>query len=352
MEKYCRYHFLACRNQSPYTPDQPRWYCPQCKLVLNEEDLIELEPCEANKRRSLYIKKTKKQRILIVTILVAIFIIISTVTTIYNSPKAKLHRRIDAFDELYELLVRYGDADQTDIFVYGEDENGDIGSQYSVLSGVCGLGSGYYKYAEYIMDAEFVYEYIDTYSLEEFIAKLCYIFDNRYDYCTSSYEYCTARTINKMLLIALDYTGIEIKPFSMPAQGSKGYYTEHPEEVPKAETWEVSGIFYNSTGENKHRETRTCSTTVTVHGDFLVEHYSGYSYYEGAYEWRDGVFYNELPRWIGKSHDTVYYKGKVIHDDLDGAELFYVGDTCYILYGPEECYVARHTCRNWEVLGQ
>ena len=92
--------------------------------------------------------------------------------------------------------------------------------------------------------------------------------------------------------------------------------------------------------------------TVTVHGDFFVEHYNEYNYDKGAYEWRNGVFYDELPSWNYRTRDVFYYKGNLIGEQIDGAEMFFVDDTCYLLYSLEECdNKAWHNSRKWKKLG-
>lgn len=251
-----------------------------------------------------------------------------------------MNKRIDAFNKLCALYETYGPRDQ----FYENGYSDYVYRQRTKLANSCGLNSGSFEYADYTMGYDFVDTYLEQYSAEEFIEKLYYIYKND--------GLCNARTTNKVLLYALECAEIDIQPFVLPAEGTEGYYTENPNSAPEERTWEKSGSFYSSSGENRSTQTKTCSIEVTIHGDFAVEHCDIYHYSKGAYEWRNGVFIDELPSWRHEVYDEFHYKGHLIQYDLSTAELFTVGDTCYVLYAPDDCGYEDHTSRKWDILGQ
>ena len=300
--------------------------------------------------------KHRKTVALIAAILAAI---VASIVIVYNLPSSIMSRRIKAFNELYELHQEYGSACSDLHEAYQISDS--LYSRYNELIYKCGLDYGYiYDDDTYVMDADFVHAYIDKYSVDEFIEKLFCIYSNRWpcffdDFHSYLYNgsYCMPRTVNSALFVAFEYAGIELSPFVIPEEGSDGYYTEHPKEVPAPETWEVSGSFYNSSGENETTQTRTCSSTVTVHGDVVIVHYRVYRYSSGAYGWRNGVFYDELPSWQYDSYDDIYFRGQYLSQNPDNAEVFHVGDTYYLLYYPDDCdFSDVHQSRLWEMLGQ
>lgn len=290
----------------------------------------------------------KKKIKLVISVCAAVLCIVIGIV-IYNNynnlPSVVMNKRIDAFNELCAFYETYGPQNQ----FYENGYSDYVYGQRTKLADKCGLGSGYFKYADYIMGYDFVDTYLEQYSVEEFIEKLYYIYKN-----TDEHEYadfCNARTTNKVLLYALVRAGIDTQPFVLPAEGTEGYYTENPNSLPEERTWEESGLFYSSSGENKNTQNRSCSIKVTIHGDFAVEHCDIYHYSKGAYEWRNGEFIDELPSWRHEVYDVIHYKGHWIRDDLSTAALFTVGDTCYVLYAPDDCGYGDHTSRKWDILG-
>lgn len=291
----------------------------------------------------------KKKIKLIISVCAAVLCVVIGIVIYNNLPSVVMNKRIDAFNKLCAFYETYGPQDQ----FYENGYSDYVYGQHTKLVDRCGLGSGYLEYAEYIMGNDFVDAYIEQYSAEEFVEKLFYIYTNIdekcYDYGS---EYCNARTTNSVLLYALKCAQIDVQPFELPEEGTEGYYTENPNSLPEERTWEESGSFYSSSGENRRTQTRTCSIKVTIHGDFAVEHCDIYHYSEGAYEWRNGEFIDELPSWRHEVYDDFHYKGHWIRDDLSAAELFTVGDTCYVLYAPDDCgYSDKHTSRKWDILG-
>lgn len=282
----------------------------------------------------------KKKMKLAIFACIAILCIVIAIVIYSNLPSVVLNKRIKAFNELYAFYETYGPS-----------ENGYsdyVDNKHDKLVDCCGLGSGYFEYAEYIMEYDFVDAYIELYSVDEFVEKLYYIYKNTDAHCYD--DFCNDRTTNKVLLYALECAEINLLPFEIPAIGTEGYYTENPDSVPEGRIWEESGLFYNSSGENQRTETRTCNTKVSIHGDFAVEHCDVYHYSEGAFEWRDGEFIDELPSWDHKVYDVFYYKGQRIYDDLSTAELFTVGETTYVLYALDDCGYTSHNSRKWDIL--
>lgn len=287
----------------------------------------------------------KKKIKLVISVCVVVLCVVIGIVIYNNLPSVVMNKRIDAFNKLCAFYESYGPQDN----FYENGVSDYLRGKHNKLVERCGLGSGYFEYADYIMGYDFVDAYLEQYSVEEFIEKLYYIYKNIDEYEFD--DFCNARTTNKVLLYALKCAEIDIQPFVLPAEGTEGYYTENPNSLPEERTWEESGLFYSSSGENRNTQNRTCSIKVTIHGDFAVEHCDIYHYSEGAYEWRNGEFIDELPSWRHEVYDDFHYKGRWIQDDLSTAELFTVGDTCYVLYAPDDCDYEDHTSRKWDILG-
>lgn len=285
----------------------------------------------------------KKSSIIKKIAIAVVCIIIGVV--IYNSlPGVVLNKRINAFNNLYSFYEKNGKESDihSDLKRFKQDK----------LVKRCGLGLGNFDDGEYVMDNEFVDAYIEKYSIDEFIEKLYFIYSNISNKCGSyDRDYCNARTTNAVLLYALECANIELQYLDIPDEGVEGYYTENPDAVPEDGTWTTSGMFYSSSGENRNSQTRTNTKTVTIHGDFAVEHFDTYEYSKGVYEWRNGTFVDQLPKWRHVVYDVVYYKGKELDNEWSYGEVFTVGETLYILYDKEYCSTLNtHYSRKWDAL--
>lgn len=292
----------------------------------------------------------------IISILIILLVSISFVvwyflpSTVEKRQIAVMNSRVDAFEQLYQFYVDNGEY--RSLFYRYKDDESTLQSYYRKcmnLEEKCGLAKVDYVNDEYIMDEKFVQVYLQENSVESFVEKLYFILKNCGE-CHSEYKYCTRRTINNVLDVALQIEQIEVVPFKLPEQGSSGYYTEHPEEVPENREWTESGRFYTETGENGRTETRPCSSKVTVYGDFAVEHYKVYDYDPGAYGWSNGEFIDKLPSFSYMEYDVFHYKGSTIHEELNKASVFYLGDKIYLMEDEKDCGIAEHKYRPLRVL--
>lgn len=259
--------------------------------------------------------------------------------TVMNTPTEEdiLVNRIEAFNLLHSTLTQESDLSDAEqekmIAAYAKD----AGLSYQ---------------AQDPFSKTFVDEYIATYSVHAFVEKLYTIYEDefyRWD-CTEigNEVKCEYQMFNNMLIYALETNGIELMTVSLPSEGSAGFYADYPEMVPETTSTEKRGKFFNSSGENVHYETKTCTTTGSAHGDFATMREEGYSYDEGRYEWKNGVFYDELPSWKPYDNTFYYYKGvRLGKINLSTTQYFVLDNAAYFLLSPESCARGEHGRRTW-----
>ena len=278
-------------------------------------------------------KKKSSKTVKICVVFIAIFAILGLLAgrAIYlNSPKVIMQKRIDAFNQLadgYKKGFPQGVSDW--------DLLAEVG--LSNCSGDRG----------YTMDEEFVDAYIEKLSVEEFIEKLYKINEKFVNEKTGkiSGESCPTQIsrINNALKYALEVAGIEMSPVKVPVEGTEGYYTEHPEKVPKEYIWPVFSA-------DNHSDRRERYVEVAVMGDFVMEHETGWAHVGSKLGWENGVFYDQYGHWETLDEKRWYYKGNCISEEQkDGMMTFDIGGSTYSLYGAVNTkdYCCSKMCNLW-----
>lgn len=259
--------------------------------------------------------------------------------TVMNTPTEEdiLVNRIEAFNLLHSTLTQESDLSDAEqekmIAAYAKD----AGLSYQ---------------AQDPFSKTFVDEYIATYSVHAFVEKLYAIYDDEYYRwdCTEigNEIKCEYQMLNDMLIYALEANGIELMTVSLPPEGSAGFYADYPEEVPESKVFEKSGKFNSGSGADIYTDTKTCTTVGTAHGDFATMREEGYSYDEGEYGWRNGVFYDTRPSWKYYDNTFYYYKGvRLGKINLSTTQYFVLDDATYFLLSPENCSRGEHGRREW-----
>lgn len=168
------------------------------------------------------------------------------------------------------------------------------------------------------IDQDFISEYLQTNSIEDFLANYYliqqYCIHNWY-HSFSGICFCEqlSSSVNNLAAVCEE----QIITFDSNNMNGPGYYTEHPDAEPQPETSEVAGTFYNRSGTDRHTETKTNETTVEYYGDFAIVKEKVYFYDEGRYEWSNGVFYDELPSWDLNYYSSLWFRGFEIYDGID-----------------------------------
>lgn len=258
---------------------------------------------------------------------------------VMNTPTEEdiLANRIEAFNLLHSTLTQDSDLS-------------DAEQKKMIASYAKDAGLSYQDQDPF--SKTFVDEYIATYSVHAFVEKLYTIYDDEYYRwdCTEigNEIKCEYQMLNDMLIYALEANGIELITVALPPQGSAGFYADYPEEVPESKVFETSGKFNSGSGADIYIDTKTCTTVGSAHGDFATMREEGYSYDEGEYGWRNGVFYDTRPSWKHYDNTFYYYKGvRLGKINLSTTQYFILDNATYFLLSPESCSRGEHGRRKW-----
>lgn len=346
--RYCKIHLEKCVDGV---------FCNTCGRNLKESEILIIGRAEDDKHGKSKQSKTQmstasanipstttvgvETKVILLWLCIGLLLVgVFFKATVMNTPSEEeiSINRIEIFNTLYDSLTQ-------------KDSNLDYTEQRKLIASYT-ADAGLDLRSQDPFSKTFVDEYIAKYSVDAFVEKIYTIYDEEYHSwdCTEigNEPKCEYQMLNEMLMYALDSNSIELMTVTLPAEGAAGFYADYPDKVPETTSTEIRGKFYNSSGENVHYETKTCTTTGSAHGDFATMREEGYSYDEGRYEWKNGVFYDELPSWKPYDNTFYYYKGvRLGKIKLSTTQYFVLGDATYFLLSPESCSRGEHGRRKW-----
>ena len=195
------------------------------------------------------------------------------------------------------------------------------------------------------LGAEFVTRYLKEHTPEEFLEDYSFIVTHLLgskgfsSYHEHLYAKCPCSKLYSLLNAFLESQNLSILRFDDSLKNTDGYYSQRQnKEAIKAE--------YD--GDNEE---------ITYYGDFALTHISETGWYEGRYEWSNGIFYDEPGHRTEDYIFRLYYLGELIYSFANSAddisELYesnifvircdaydFVISTCYIYPGD---FVSQYT---------
>ncbi len=182
-----------------------------------------------------------------------------------------------------------------------------------------------------VLGAEFTTCYLEQYTSEELLCDCVAIYDfmsdhpfrswargnmtddSEYaDWHSKEYEECLCSKLSNMLEVTLDAVGMEPLSFDLKADGTAGYYADHPDADPQpyTETTDITVQDGNGGFTTSYKEN---TWEVEYYGDFAITTVTQW-HDGGKYYWHNGEFYDVPSHWEKSVLYQLHCKGIRIYD--------------------------------------